>query len=213
MEKQGYPPLDEREKVRRFLTGIKTQELDIVKSQVWMAGDTLANNFDVVVDLCKTFLGQTGLNKNNRRQLNISSTFVSRGGYGCGERGRTGRGGQRYTQRGGPSATRGRGRWRGGSGRGGLGGQGYMAPRSTEYINGIDISNRFYEHNEFENIGAAGRVKVKKLCDQRDEVRAKPQTVWGDNKQVTISQVRAMIASAATAATPSQGGGLRGTRK
>ena len=51
----GYPGIDERSKVRHLLDGIKTNELDTAKGQIW-ASPALQNNFDDCVTLFQDFI-------------------------------------------------------------------------------------------------------------------------------------------------------------
>jgi hypothetical protein len=55
LEKQGYAKLDEREKVRYLIDGIKNDKLDGVKTTIW-SNPALRRDFDGCVDLFRTSL-------------------------------------------------------------------------------------------------------------------------------------------------------------
>jgi hypothetical protein len=78
LEKQGYAELDEREKVRYLIDGIKNDKLDGVKTTIW-ANPALRRDFDGCVDLFRTSLKHATQSNPN---VNISS-FES-GGRGRG---------------------------------------------------------------------------------------------------------------------------------
>ena len=68
----GYAGIDERSKVRHLLDGIKTNELDTVKGQIW-ASPTLQNSFDDCVTLFQDFIN------NKRIATTRTSTIASIG--------------------------------------------------------------------------------------------------------------------------------------
>ena len=68
----GYAGIDERSKVRDLLNGIKTNELDTAKGQIW-ASPTLQNNFDDCVTLFQDFIN------NKRTATTRTSTIASIG--------------------------------------------------------------------------------------------------------------------------------------
>lgn len=59
LEEFGYAGIDPRSKVRYLMTGIKTFDLDSVKTQI-MANDNLRTDFDKCVTLYKDFIQQRG---------------------------------------------------------------------------------------------------------------------------------------------------------
>lgn len=65
-----YAGIDYCSKVRFLLDGIKTKELDHVKTQI-MASADLCNDFHACVNLFKTFIKQTSTNET--RQANVSA--------------------------------------------------------------------------------------------------------------------------------------------
>ena len=68
----GYAGIDEQSKVRHLLDGIKTNELDTVKGQIW-ASPTLQNSFDDCVTLFQDFIN------NKRIATTRTSTIASIG--------------------------------------------------------------------------------------------------------------------------------------
>ena len=68
----GYAGIDERSKVRHLLDGIKTNELDTAKGQIW-ASPALQNNFDDCVTLFQDFIN------NKRTATTRTSTIASIG--------------------------------------------------------------------------------------------------------------------------------------
>jgi hypothetical protein len=98
LSQHGYAPMDERTKVRLLLAGIRTNELDSVKAQVW-ANAGLCSDFSECVELFKTLIHQATTNAT--RSVNISAANSrSYGGRGGG-RGGGGRGGRgRFARRG-----------------------------------------------------------------------------------------------------------------
>lgn len=164
----GYPSLDERSKVRHLMAGVRTNELDTVKAQVW-SSVALRGDFDACVDLFKTFIQQKA--SNTTKTLNISNTSTERGGRGGGGRG--GRGGDsRNTRRDSnrPFAGRGgrgRGRGRGGGGRG----RGNPGRHNSHGNNKGEITDRYYTPEEFEGLGHDGRNRVYELREKRDAAR------------------------------------------
>ena len=54
----GYSGIDDRSKVRKLMSGIKTKVLDPVKTQI-MASATIRNDFDACVNLYKDFIEQS----------------------------------------------------------------------------------------------------------------------------------------------------------
>ena len=65
----GYAGIDERSKVRHLLDGIKTNELDTAKGQIW-ASPALQNNFDDCVTLFQDFI-------NNRRTATTRTSTIA----------------------------------------------------------------------------------------------------------------------------------------
>jgi hypothetical protein len=167
----GYPSLDERTKVRHLMAGIRTNELDTVKAQVW-SSIALRGDFDACVDLFKTFIQQKA--SSTTKTLNISGTSTERGGRGGGGRG--GRGGdsrssrrdgnRSYGSRGGRGRGRGRGDGRGGRGRGSHSGRQHNGGKEKG-----EITDRYYTPQEFDELGPEGRHKVYELREKRDEKR------------------------------------------
>jgi hypothetical protein len=196
LEEFGYPRLDDRTKVRHLINGIRTKELDAAKGQVW-ASATLRSDFDGCVDLFKTFLEQQSAS--TATNLNVSSTNT-RGG-----RGRGGRGGDRNERR--FERRDGGGRYQGGRGRGrGRGYQGRGRGRGNDQEHGgrggakaslelANLTDRYYDNQEFEKMGSEGRQKVYNLREKRDERRNVAAT------EVHYQQ----LATAIVAATQTQG--------
>ncbi|HSN24564.1 MAG TPA: hypothetical protein VLS45_10470 [Methylomicrobium sp.] len=58
LKAHGYAGMDETSRVRRLLTGIRTDKLNIVKSQV-LANPDLSCNFERTVNLFKDYIAQT----------------------------------------------------------------------------------------------------------------------------------------------------------
>ena len=67
----GYSGIDNQSKVRHLMDGIKTKELDSVKTQI-LASALLRNDFDSCVNLYKDFISQMK-STSNQPELNISS--------------------------------------------------------------------------------------------------------------------------------------------
>ena len=65
----GYAGIDEWSKVRHLLDGIKTNELDTAKGQIW-ASPTLQNNFDNCVTLFQDFI-------NNKRTATTCTSTIA----------------------------------------------------------------------------------------------------------------------------------------
>ena len=65
----GYAGINEHSKVRHLLDGIKMNELDTVKGQIW-ASPTLQNNFDDCVTLFQDFI-------NNKRTATTRTSTIS----------------------------------------------------------------------------------------------------------------------------------------
>ena len=65
----GYAGIDARSKVRYLIDGIKTKDLDPVKTQI-LANPTIRNDFDACVSLYKDYIEQTS---NEPRHLNIAA--------------------------------------------------------------------------------------------------------------------------------------------
>jgi hypothetical protein len=57
LKEYGYSGIDDSSKVRHLLKGIKTTELDVLKSQV-MASTTMRDDFPGTVELYSTFIKQ-----------------------------------------------------------------------------------------------------------------------------------------------------------
>jgi hypothetical protein len=164
--------IDNRTKVRKLTNGIRTKALDAPKATI-LATDALRADFDRAVDILSTFVSLS--NQTRERESNVSSTGTdSHGGRGRG--GRSGRGGGRSYNRddrrsnyqgrgGGNSRGGGRGRGRGGGGRGRGRGRG----RGTrDRVNGLEISDRYYSQQEFQDLGPEGRSQVIAMRDGRN---------------------------------------------
>ena len=145
-----YSGLDERSK-KYLVHGIKTSALDTVKATI-SESVTLRTDFECTVDLFKKIISQhkTGLSGNN----NVWASSTTQNGGG-------GSSGWEY-QGHGHGCVRGRGYQ--GSGHSG-GGRG----NSPRRINGIAISDRYYNPNEFEQKGNEGRAEVLRLHRELDE--------------------------------------------
>jgi hypothetical protein len=76
LTEQGYSGIDDRSKVRHLLAGIKTKELDAVKSQILSSAE-LRSDFDGCVSLYKTFIEQAAP---NNPTFNISDTRTEKVG-------------------------------------------------------------------------------------------------------------------------------------
>jgi hypothetical protein len=74
----GYASIDDSLKVRHLLTGIKTTELNVCKTQV-IANPSLRDNFAATVELYSTFIKQM---KAENPQLNVSEVSFARGKAG-----------------------------------------------------------------------------------------------------------------------------------
>jgi hypothetical protein len=70
LKDQGYAGIDERSKVRILLSGVKTKELDTVKTQI-LASAQLRNDFARCVNLFQDFINQS--TSNNLRTSNVSA--------------------------------------------------------------------------------------------------------------------------------------------
>ena len=70
LEQYGYKGIDNRSKVRHLLEGIKTPELDAVKTQI-MASPALRSDYDRCVSLYKDYISQRS--SHSPTELNISS--------------------------------------------------------------------------------------------------------------------------------------------
>ena len=55
LKEHGYSGIDERSKVRHLLKGIKTDALDVVKTQI-LSSTTLRSDFSACVSLYKDFI-------------------------------------------------------------------------------------------------------------------------------------------------------------
>jgi hypothetical protein len=175
LEEFGFPRLDDRTKVRHLLNGMRTDSLDAAKGQIW-ASPVLRADFEACVDLFKTFLSQQSANNTNT--MNVSDTSTN---YRGGGRGRGGRGDrqERRTDRRDGGRGRGRGGSRGryggrapyGRGRGGRGGgrDGGRGGGTTPQDAGI--TDRYYNNQEFEDLGGEGRARVYRLREERDRRR------------------------------------------
>jgi hypothetical protein len=73
-----YAGIDDSYKVRHLLNGIKTTELDALKTQV-MASPSLCDDFAATVELYSTFINQM---KAKNPQLNVSEVSFARGKAG-----------------------------------------------------------------------------------------------------------------------------------
>ena len=65
----GYAGIDERSKVRHLLDGIKTKELDVVRTRI-LSDAALRNDFDQCVNLYQDFINQR---QATQREANLSS--------------------------------------------------------------------------------------------------------------------------------------------
>ena len=74
----GYAGIDERSKVRHLLNGIKTKDLDPVKTRI-MSDAGLRQDFDACVNLFQDFLVQSKTDL-NVREANISAASTQRSG-------------------------------------------------------------------------------------------------------------------------------------
>lgn len=75
LTEHGYAGIDERSKVRLFIEGIRTKELDSVKTQI-MATAALRSDFPGCVSLYKDFISQLPSSQ-SPTELNVSATGVS----------------------------------------------------------------------------------------------------------------------------------------
>jgi hypothetical protein len=85
----GYAGIDDSSKVRHFLKGVNTNELDVCKTQV-MASPSLRDDFPSTVELYSTFHKQM---KDENPQLNLSESSFARekgGKNSFGKRGSSG---------------------------------------------------------------------------------------------------------------------------
>jgi hypothetical protein len=74
----GYSGIDNASRVRKLLSGIKTDQLDSVKNQV-MSDQDLATDFDRVVNLFNDFLAhKRALSKNNNSSAGIAAQNTGR---------------------------------------------------------------------------------------------------------------------------------------
>ena len=80
----GYSGIDDRSKVRHLMDGIKTKELDSVKTQI-LASANLRSDFDSCVTLYKDFLSQMK-STSVETELNVSSVTQVEGGKGVQDR-------------------------------------------------------------------------------------------------------------------------------
>ena len=78
LTRHGYSGIDPRSKVRYLIDGIKTKDLDNVKTRI-LSDETLRSDFDACVNLYQDFIKQT--TKDEPRQSNISAL-----GRGSGDR-------------------------------------------------------------------------------------------------------------------------------
>ena len=145
--------MTEDRKVRKFLQGIRAQNLAPAKSTV-IATDTLNMNFDATVNFMTTFAAQTGLLTNTRRNISSVGQQKGRGEQG-GRAGRGGRGRGRGDGRGG----------RGGSGRGGRGGRGRGRGGDG------NVTDRYYSYDEWSKLTADQQQKIRDLRNERDRAR------------------------------------------
>jgi hypothetical protein len=89
LKEYGYTGIDDSSKVRQLLKGIKTNELDVCKTQV-MDTPSLRDEFASTVELYSTFIKQT---KAENQQLNVSEVSFAPGKGGknsFGKRGSSG---------------------------------------------------------------------------------------------------------------------------
>lgn len=80
LKEHGYTGIDVRSKVRHFMNGIKTKDLDPVKVQI-LASEDLRADFDACVALFTEFLSQSKTNSLNPRVI----AALKQGGGGEGE--------------------------------------------------------------------------------------------------------------------------------
>ena len=89
LEAFGYSGMDAQSRVRKFMAGIKTNKLDVVKTNI-IADASLQSDFDRVSNLYKDFLTQDkNLNQQKRDAANIATVASGRGernGQGNGNR-------------------------------------------------------------------------------------------------------------------------------
>jgi hypothetical protein len=185
LEKQGYAELDEREKVRYLIDGIKNDKLDGVKTTIW-ANPALRRDFDGCVDLFRTSLKHATQSNPNVNISSFESGGRGRGGRGGRGRGRDSRNYRRHTAYGDGGGRDGGGRGRGrGRGRGGGRGRGPVDGSK------IDITDRYYTNDEFEAIGPEGRSQVMKLREARDQRRKASSTTT--TSAIAVEDVARML--------------------
>jgi hypothetical protein len=68
----GYSGIDARSKVRHFLDGIRTKDLDTVKTTI-LASNDLRDNFDESIALFQDFIKQR---ETSMREVNVSAIGV-----------------------------------------------------------------------------------------------------------------------------------------
>jgi len=76
----GYAGIDERSKVRYLMNGIKTTDLDLVKTQI-MASAPLRNDFDGCVALFKDFISTREANESHSRKARVASVGTTTTSY------------------------------------------------------------------------------------------------------------------------------------
>ena len=166
----GHEEIDGRTKVRKLLAGIRTTKLDAAIATIRTRVDLRAN-FDMSVDLLKTFI-QEDRSASTYRIGSVDSG--GRGGGGGSHHGGKGRGGRgrgrgrgdggRYGRGRGGDYGRGRGRGRGG-GRGHQGGR----PAPGAGLAGA-ITDRYYTSEEYDQFTADQRNQLHQLRDARGHV-------------------------------------------
>ena len=81
LTKHGYAGIDERSKVRHLVAGIKTKDLDSVKTRI-MSDAALRQNFDACVNLFQDFIEQKGLS--NVRESHVAAMITGKDEEGNG---------------------------------------------------------------------------------------------------------------------------------
>ena len=154
-----YPRIDSRSIVKHLVDGISISTLDTAKATLWVS-DTLRTDFEGTGDLFKTFITRkkTGSFGNNN---SLAASTTQHGGGGCGGQlcQSCGRGGGGCC---GHKSFVGRG-CSGGSGYQGRGCCGSGQGKTPRRINGIDVSDRYYNPNEFEKMVNEGCAKSTSL--------------------------------------------------
>jgi hypothetical protein len=129
----GYCGIDAGSRVRKFLNGIKTDTLDVVKNQV-LSDQSLAIDFDRVINLFKDFLAQ-------KRALNQQRDNASANIAAVGLSGHKRRGDKLHPHRDHNKRRRGR----------------------SSRVAAVTIQDRYYSKQEYANLSAGDRQALYKL--------------------------------------------------